>query len=153
MPSPQPSRKRGRPSKYQSAEQKKKKYADRRRQARQLAAAAKREAQFAAFYRPLAEQPLSESNLRPEHESATISDELDTLLPLDDPVLLPGHVALGATASASLAPAEDAEALEDSEDSPSLLLHDSEQIETGGGGALSTSDAASHLWSCKYGQY
>jgi hypothetical protein len=143
MPSPQPSlKKRGRPSKYQSAEQKKKTYADRRRQIRQLTAAAKREAQFTTFYHPSADPPLSENALRPEHELATISNELDTLLPLDDPVLLPGHVVFEATRSASLAPAENAETLEDSGDSSGLLLHDSEQIETGGG-ALPTSDPAS----------
>ncbi|KAL4755808.1 uncharacterized protein BDW70DRAFT_165100 [Aspergillus foveolatus] len=134
MPSrPSLSKKRGRPSKYESAEQKKKKYADECRQARQSTAAAKCKAQFAAFYPPLADQPLSESSLRPEHEPATISNKLDTLLPLDDPVLLPGHVAFEATRTASLAPVEDAEAPEDSEGFSSLLLHGSEQTETGGG--------------------
>ncbi|KAL4922936.1 uncharacterized protein BDV17DRAFT_296838 [Aspergillus undulatus] len=93
MSSSQPlSKKRGRPSKYQSAEEKKKRYTDQRRQARQLTAAAKRDAQFTVYYPLSADPPLPETNLRPEHEPVAILDELDMLLPPDDPVLLPGHV-------------------------------------------------------------
>ncbi|KAL2812457.1 hypothetical protein BDW59DRAFT_155254 [Aspergillus cavernicola] len=134
--SQQPPKKHGQPSKYHSAEKKKRKYADQHQQGRQLAATAKQDAQFTNHHSSSANSLPPAVGLHPEQELVIIFNKLDKLLPPDNPVLPSDYIASKATRIPDLALVED---MDSTSNSPGLLPDNSKQINTGAG-ALSSSD-------------